>query len=378
MKTLILSCNNGGGHNSVAEAIRETYLSHGQTADVIDAMAFLPKGWSELAADAHSYIYRNTPVVFRRGYHHAETHREQYGKGHSVRRLLDTGVRKMGKYIRDNGYEQVICCHVYAGLMLTDAVKKYDLHIAGGVVETDYTVSPGAEKIDLPLHFVPSMQQKAELAAFGVPEEKIIVSGVPTRSQFCTDTDKAAAKEKFLLDPKKKNILIACGSMGCGPIEELLEVLSERQASDGSFSVCVLCGNNQELYETLVQRYEARKDIRILGRVEDMSALLDSADVYMTKPGGVSVTEAAQKKLPMLLINAVGGCEKHNLDFFVEAGGAVTTRNITVLADEAVTITKNDAMRCDMKAALEKIFLENDREVIYEYMTRLSPEADNR
>mgnify|MGYP004571681307 FL=1 len=374
MKTLILSCNNGGGHNSAAAAIKEIYASHGETADIIDAMAFLPQGWSELASDVHSYIYRNTPVVFRRGYHHAETHRKQYGKGHSVRRLLALGVRKLGRYIRDKEYDQVICCHVYAGLMLTDAIRRYGLPIVGSVVETDYTVSPGAEKIDLPLHFVPSSQQKAELASFGVPAEKIIVSGIPTRAQFGIIHDKTSAKERFMLDPKKKNILVACGSMGCGPIEELLEILSARQAADGSFSVSVLCGSNQELYDELSRKYEANGDIRILGLVEDMSALLDSADVYMTKPGGVSVTEAAQKRLPMLLINAVGGCEKHNLEFFVGSGGAVTTHNTSVLADEAVTLTKNNAMHREMEAALGKIFFENNREVIYEQMTRLYSE----
>ncbi len=371
MKTLILSCNNGGGHNSTAAAIKEIYNSHGRDADIIDAMSFLPIGWSEIASDVHSYIYRNSPIVFRRGYHHAETHRKQYSKGHSVRRVLDLGVRKMGKYIRENEYDEVICCHVYAGLMLTDAIKKYKLNIAAGVVETDYTVSPGAEKINLPLHFVPSSAQKAELASYGVPEEKIIVSGIPTRSQFKLSMDKTAAKRMFGLDTEKKNILIACGSMGCGPIETLLEILAERHAADGSFTVTALCGSNKELRDSLLLKYAAQKDIHILGQIENMSALLDSADVYMTKPGGISVTEAAQKKLPMLLINAVGGCEKHNLDFFVAAGGAVTTDNISVLADEAVTITKNNAMRREMEAALGKVFLENNGEIIYEQMQRV-------
>ena len=41
-----------------------------------------------------------------------------------------------------------------------------------------------------------------------------------------------------------------------------------------------------------------------------MALLMDSADLYLTKPGGISVTEAASMRLPMVFIDAVAGCEE--------------------------------------------------------------------
>ena len=43
--------------------------------------------------------------------------------------------------------------------------------------------------------------------------------------------------------------------------------------------------------------------------------MMDSADLFLTKPGGISTTEAMVKGLPMVLVNVVGGCETPNLEF---------------------------------------------------------------
>ena len=37
MRTLILSCNTGAGHNSCAKALQETFTAHGEVCDIIDA-----------------------------------------------------------------------------------------------------------------------------------------------------------------------------------------------------------------------------------------------------------------------------------------------------------------------------------------------------
>ena len=43
MRTLILSCNTGEGHNSCAKAIQETYAAHDETCDIVDALQFISK-----------------------------------------------------------------------------------------------------------------------------------------------------------------------------------------------------------------------------------------------------------------------------------------------------------------------------------------------
>ena len=58
----------------------------------------------------------------------------------------------------------------------------------------------------------------------------------------------------------------------------------------------------------------------------------------MTKPGGLSTTEAAACALPMVLMDTVAGCEGHNLDFFLRRGGAVTADTPRLLADTAMAL----------------------------------------
>lgn len=83
-----------------------------------------------------------------------------------------------------------------------------------------------------------------------------------------------------------------------------------------------------------------------------MALLMDSADLYLTKPGGISVTEAASMKLPMVFIDAVAGCEEYNKDFFLRAGGAATGEtpseiarvSLKLLGDEAALEKMGDAL----------------------------------
>jgi processive 1,2-diacylglycerol beta-glucosyltransferase len=51
------------------------------------------------------------------------------------------------------------------------------------------------------------------------------------------------------------------------------------------------------------------------------------ADVYLTKPGGLTTTEAIAKRTPMILVNAVPGCETRNYRFLTEQGVALGAKN---------------------------------------------------
>ena len=87
---------------------------------------------------------------------------------------------------------------------------------------------------------------------------------------------------------------------------------------DEDVEISVVCGSNERMKKSLESSYGHLRNIHVLGYVAAMSSLYDSADLLMTKPGGISTTEAAVKALPMVLINAVAGCEAHNLQFFLE------------------------------------------------------------
>ena len=133
-------------------------------------------------------------------------------------------------------------------------------------------------------------------------------------------------------------------------MKQLTETLSQRLEPD--WEISVVCGTNHKLRRELEQKYESYPNIHIHGFVKDMSALMDSADLYLTKPGGLSTSEALAKALPMVLINAVAGCETYNLRHFTAMGGAVTASSVEELTGLCVELMKDSKRRLEMELAL--------------------------
>ncbi len=77
--------------------------------------------------------------------------------------------------------------------------------------------------------------------------------------------------------------------------------------------------------------------MRVIGYTKFIPLYMDSADLFLTKPGGISVTEASAKALPMAFINAVAGCEQYNMDIFIRHGFAFTNTYVKELAESCVT-----------------------------------------
>lgn len=82
-----------------------------------------------------------------------------------------------------------------------------------------------------------------------------------------------------------------CGSMGCGPIMSIARRIGRDLPDDQDLTI--VCGTNKQLYRRLQRRFYDVKNVHVRSYVKDMALLMDSADLYLTKPGGISVTEAA-------------------------------------------------------------------------------------
>lgn len=359
MRVLILSSNNGGGHNAAAQALREVFEAHGDACRVEDCLSFISKNISSAIAGYHNFMYRRMPKLFDSGYRYTLKHPDTFAERHGTRRALNLGRGHLGRFIRDGDYDAVICTHVFAALMLTDAKRSFGLSLRTGVVETDYTATPGAHAAALDWHFIPSKCLRDELVQLGVDGKKIIPSGIPVRSPFYAPRHRAG---------NSRHLLVMGGSMGAGPVPEIVCELAREM--DDRCAVSVVCGTNRRLAERLRAAHGGDRRVRVYGYMENVAALMDSADLLLTKPGGITVTEAAVKRLPMALVNAVAGCEAYNLRFFVDRGGAVTADNPRDLARLCLATLRDPATLADMSRALEPIAAANDREIIWRAMAQ--------
>lgn len=366
MNTLVLSCNTGEGHNSCAKAIKEYYDSVNENCTVYDGLQFISTTVSNFISWGHSYMYRHIPGLFKFGYRYSERHPALFKKDSGIYRFMTHGSEKMYNYILNGKYDAVICTHVFTALMLTDMLKKHPMNITTSFVATDYTCSPITKESNLDYYFIPDEILKADFECENIPESKMIVSGIPVRQMIYKFCSKDSAKGCMGINPKHKHLIMMCGSMGCGPIKTLLGKIATQMPAD--WEISVICGSNKRLEEKLSKQYMNNKKIHILGYVEDMGTMLNSCDLYLTKPGGISTSEAVIKKLPMVLIDAVAGCEEYNKIHFIRKGFAKTGANIYELTDICVALMSDDSKILK----LENSFLEdkeiNSAHIIYTRM----------
>ena len=362
MRVLILSCNTGGGHNACADAMHHAFTEWGHRCDIADALQFVSDKLSKIVAWGHTAIYRHVPGLMRVGYDFAEKHPELLHDDAAVYKLLTGGTEQLHDLILQGNYDTVVCAHIFAGLLLGKMQKEYPTPLKTALVATDYTCSPGTANSELDCYFIPAASLMGEFVTQGVPEDRIVPSGIPVQKGFYEPADKQKAKAALGISPEHSHLLMMCGSMGCGPLEKLTRLLS--QGMDETMELSIVCGTNEKLYAELTEAFKDCRNIRIHGFVKDMVAMMDSADLCLTKPGGLSTTEAAAKRLPMVFVDTVAGCEEYNLQYFTALGGAVTADTPEELAQLCLELMRSESRRMQMVTALETLSRQNAAECI--------------
>lgn len=363
MRVLILSCNTGEGHNSAAKAIAEVLENRGIYYKIEDALLCFSKEISDLVCKSYVMLCKRAPRIFGAGYRLVENHAPEPGDRSAMYALLSKGGRKLYNLVVEGDYDAVISVHVFAALMLTKVIENSNMDIRSYFVPTDYTCYPGVAECNVDKVFVPHEELIPEFIQCGVHDDKLITSGIPVKQAFFRHEDKLKAREQLGLPKDKTIVLLACGSMGCGPIKHLAENLLD-DCPRNTMSVAI-CGRNRRLYDKLSEVAKDDGNIKVIGFTGDMPLYMDAADVIVTKPGGLSSTEAATKGLPMIFVNAIPGCETHNLDFYTNGCFGETAETVDGLVQLVKKYAENEDMRTEAAVRLRKSFYRNGAEIVY-------------
>ena len=359
MKVLILSCNTGGGHNSAASAICTYFEKMGCECNIVNALDFLPKARAEFISRGHELAYKYTPKLYGAGYRISEMLPQN--------RLYEQnakGADELCKVLFSGSYDVVISVHVFAAMMMTELRVSREINIPSFFVATDYTCSPGVSEIVADKYFIPHEKLREEFVSQGIPASRIVASGIPVREEFCQKSDKGAARRALGLGEEGRVLLLCCGSMGCGPIRSIAMRLGE--IMDASDSLVIICGSNRQLEKDL--QFLAGDDIRIkvCGFTDKMSMYMDAADLIITKAGGLSTTEAVMKRLPILYIDAVPGCESRNIEFMTDNAYALESDNASGMVSLVETCLSGAVDPMEMVRQREHDFPFEAAKTIYE------------
>lgn len=367
MRILILSCNTGGGHNSAAAAVKEYFETRGISCEIKDALAFDSQIKSNFISWGHVFVYKRVPRLFGMGYKYTENHPPKPGKSSIIYNIVKKGAESLHEFLADakEDFDIIVSTHIFASMILTEVRRKYFTKFKTYFIATDYTCSPGVDEIDADAMFIPHKALISDFTGNGIPEEKIVPTGIPVKRTFYDKTDADTAKEALGLPKNKRIVLMMCGSMGCGPLRELAFALSQSIPEDTA--LVVICGNNERLYEKF-QKFRGLPNVFVIGFTRKISLYMDAASVILTKPGGLSSTEAATKGLPMVLIDAVPGCESKNMDFFIRNGFAVTDDTVEGLVSKVNELLQDKERAQKMSLALYESFAGYAAEKIGSYI----------
>ena len=114
------------------------------------------------------------------------------------------------------------------------------------------------------------------------------------------------------------------GGFGMGPVGKSSRELDKVPQQ---FQTIVVAGRNEELRRKLAAQ-DHKHPTHVLGFSSNMHELMAVADLIITKPGGLTSSEALAMGRPLFILNPIPGQEAANSDFLLERGAAAKVNRV--------------------------------------------------
>lgn len=329
MKVLILSCNTGEGHNSAAYALHEALLGFGEESEVLDTLQFGGERSSAIVTSSFNSIIRKAPSTFGFAYKAGDIF-SATGITSPVYFANSLYGKSLLGYVEEGRFDAVICTHLFPMEALTYIRRKYQLGLKCYGVLTDYTCVPFIAETDLDGYFIPHEDLLGECVGKGIPREKIACTGIPVAQKFVRRLQRSEARNHLVIPQDLRMYMIMTGGIGCGQVLDLCGNILDCQGDKAA--VYALCGRNDQMKEEIEEQYHDDPRVQAVVFTEKVNIYMNATDVLLSKPGGITSTEAAVSNVPLVHAMAIPGCETKNAAFFAKRGMSM---NATTL-EEAV------------------------------------------
>lgn len=318
MNILIMSVRAGYGHHSTAKAIIDYFEPLGHKCEMLDIFDYINTHLGNSIQDGYLLSTKYLSNYYGKIYGHLTEKDEPYSK-HSITALFSNVItKKLEQYVYEFEPDIIIGTHSYAGVVISLLAKKKVCTCPTLGIVTDFTVHPFWESTFLDYYVIPDMLLARQMQKKGIAPQKLLPIGIPIRACFSTKTDKETACKKLSIQ-YKKTILIMMGSMGYGNITAAID---EMDNFEEDFQIICVCGSNAKLKDELESR-QYSKNVYIYGFTDKIDLMMDASELIISKPGGLTSSEAFAKGLPMITMNPLPGQEDRNTDFLVNCGAVI-------------------------------------------------------
>lgn len=370
MRTLILSCNTGGGHNTAAKAIKEIFDEGNDYCEIKDALSFGGQFASDLVCDSYIEIVKKTPKLFGEMYKMSG----KLGAYNAASEKIRSPVYLVNKiyadaleeYIIQNQFDAVICTHIFPSEAMSHLKKRHNMKVPFYFVATDYYCCPMCEEIIPSLIFTPHKDTEFTYTDKGISPSLILSSGIPVSQKFIRQTDKDILRKEQGFSKEDKIFLLMGGSMGFGDTVDIARYIFENTGSDAR--IIAVTGSNKELYSNFEQEFKDEKRLVLLGFTDKIPQYMGLSDILITKPGGLSSTEALVKGIPIVHTSPIPGCESENVKFFTEHHLSLKADSPEDAGRFSVMLMNDDFLKSQMLEAQKQYRPQNSARIICDYV----------
>ena len=345
MKLLILSCGTGEGHNSAARAVREAAEAAGDRCETADPVGVGSRRASRVVDSLYNETIRRAPELFGLVYRAGAAVEKVPGPS-PVYVANAAGAEALGRRIAGGGYDAVISTHLYGLEMLTVLRRRGELAVPSWGVLTDYTGIPFFCETDVDGYFIPHADLADELVKKGIPRNRMFDTGIPVGRRFRSPESRAEARSALGLGPDERVYLVMTGGVGCGRAAEIARRIAAGE--DENCRIFVLAGRNARLARRVRDLCGGDRRVAAVGFTDQVCRFMRAADVMLSKPGGLSSTEAAAVGVPLVHLLSVPGCETANGAFFQKRGLSLLARDREDAAKKALALAHDRARGREM------------------------------
>lgn len=288
-KILIISSDTGGGHKSAAaalvEGVQKFWKSESKVVRVIKGIEESHHITDKLV-NVYNWILKNRQHWMKYLYWVVNTIRPEKRKF-----MLDKCIPYFTDAIEEY-IHAIISVHPLTQHIVAKVLKQLNLQdtipLITVVTDPCYGFWKGWACDDVSLYLVANEDAEKQLLEYGIPQERIKISGMPIHPKFqeVSEIDAKNARTAFGLNPDKFTVFVNAGWIGGGNIPQIF-----REFANGELDVqaIFLAGKNEDLrHEAEEIAKTAKFPIKVIGYSDEIEKLMQSANVMVSKLGGLT------------------------------------------------------------------------------------------
>ncbi|HSK73748.1 MAG TPA: glycosyltransferase [Pyrinomonadaceae bacterium] len=228
---------------------------------------------------------------------------------------------------------------------------------------------------DVSLYLVANEDARRQLIDYGISPEKIKISGMPIHPKFheVNEIDAQNARTAFGLDPEKFTVFVNAGWVGGGNIPKIFR---EFARGDLDVQAIFLAGKNEELkLEAEEIAKTAKFPIKVIGYSDEIEKIMQSANVMISKLGGLTTFEALACRLPIIADATTPPMpqEAGTVSLIAKRGAGILLEKTSDIVPTIQSLVSDSKKYAEMKAATVSLAIPNSTQNIIREITALLP-----